>query len=271
MRSRRGAAMLIALMAMTILLAGVAIVTRIRVTDQLILNRANNGIVAMDLLRAAENPITSWLREESGSAVIQPDQPNPMIPILEQEFFVDSHPVRIRITAWDQSGMTPANAEQIGLDLGELEVPWKDQSHPGLDQAVALDFVFPSPEHPNAVGGVIATHNPWPSRSGTTRSRSSAVININTASTELIEENFRRFNLGDPSSIFEKRARGEMAFYTTDAQDARLVQVRLTSISRVWSFRVDAWVGHTLRSSWCTYVNQGGNWRLVQRIGISDG
>tara|TARA_R110002072_G_C7977582_1_gene535734 strand:+ start:10466 stop:11281 length:816 start_codon:yes stop_codon:yes gene_type:complete len=269
MSSRRGVAMLITLMTMTVLLAGVAIVTRIRVTDRLISMRASDGIIAMDLVHASDSPISSWLHKEAGGAVIEPSQSTPMIPVLDQSFELEGQPVRVRITGWDQSGMIPSNAEQIGLDFGELVVPWKGQSHPGLDQARLTGLAFPSPERPTAVGGQVATHNPWPSRSGTTRSRSSAVININTAPVELIEECFQRFNLGDPSPIFEKRAIGEMAFYTTEVQDAQQNQVRLTSISRVWSFRVDAWVGYTLRSSWCTYANQGGNWRLVQRIGIS--
>lgn len=269
MSSRRGIAMLITLMTMTVLLAGVAIVSRIRVTDRLISMHASDGITAMDLVRASESPISSWLQEEAGGAVIEPSQSSSMISVLDENFELEGQPVRIRITAWDQSGMIPSNAEQTGLDFDGHKVPWKDQSHPGLDQASLTGLTFPSPEHPTAVGGLVATHNPWPSRSGTTRSRSNAVININTAPVELIEECFRRFNLGDPSPIFEKRAAGEMAFYTTEVQDAKQNQIRLTSISRVWSFRVDAWVGHTLRSSWCTYANQGGNWRLVQRIGIS--
>lgn len=266
--SRRGVAMLITLMTMTVLLAGIAIVAKIRVTNQLISMRTNDGMISMDLLDAAGTPIRRWLEEQAGSAVIGPDQPSSMILILDDTLTIEKQPIRVRIAAWDQSGMIPLNAEQLGLTLDIKEIAWQGQSDPGLDQADQRASVFPSPERPNAVGGLVATHNPWPSRSGTTRSRSSAIININTAPAELLEECFSLFNLGDPSAIIEKRAIGEMAFYTTDIQDARQNQIRLVSISRVWSFRVDVWVGSTLRSSWSTYSNQGGNWRMVQRIGI---
>ena len=271
MRTRRGAAMLIVLMTMTVLIAGTAIIARMRTTNQLISKHATDRIYAQDLVYAAESPIIEWLRENSSHAVVNPDLPAPMIQVLDDRVKLDTQTVRIQITAWDQSGMIPLNANELGLEMDLDEVPWKKAILPGLDHADSHPTAFPSRESPTAIGGRVATHNPWPTRSGTTRSRSDAVININTAPVDLIEMVFTSFNLGDPGSIFEKRGSGELATYTTQRQDANQKSIRLVSVSRVWSFRTDVWVGTIRQSYWSTYANQGGNWKLVQRIGIHHG
>lgn len=271
MNTRRGVAMLIALMTMTVLIAGITIIARVQTTDRLIEMRADDTIHAQDIFRVANMPIRAWLEEQASSAVVDLAITAPMIHVSDNEIMLGDQAVRIRITAWDQYGMIPRNADELRINLGsDVETVWKDARHPGLDLSTARPTVFPSREHPAATGGLFATHNPWPTRSGTTRSRSRVVININTAPIQLIEDIFQIFNLGDPSGIFEKRAQGELATFTLSAQDARQVSVRLVSISRVWSFRVDVWIGTSRRSSWCVYSNQGGHWRLVQRVSIDD-
>ena len=271
MRDRRGIAMLIALMTMTVLIAGVAIIARVQTTDRLIELRSDDAIMVDDIFRVADAPIQAWLEEQARYAVVDPASLASMVAVSDDRMMLGDQEIRVRITAWDQYGMIPRNADELRIDLGnDSEIPWKDARFPGLDLSTQQTTVFPSRERPTAIGGLHATHNPWPTRSGTTRSRSNAAININTAPAELIESIFRTFNLGDPSSIFEKRAQGELAIFTLSAQDARQVSVRLVNISRVWSFRVDVEIGTTRRSSWCVYSNQGGSWKLVQRIGIDD-
>ncbi len=271
MNGRRGIAMLIALMTMPVLIAGVAIIARVQTTGWLIELRSDDTIVAADIFRVADAPIQSWLEVQARYAVVDPTILAPMIAVSDDRMLLGDQEVRVRITAWDQYGMIPRNADELRIDFGnDTEMPWKDARFPGLDLSTQQPTVFPSRERPAATGGLHATHNPWPARSGTTRSRSNAAININTAPVELIESIFRTFNLGDPSSIFEKRTQGELATITLSAQDAKQVSVRLVSISRVWSFRVDVQIGTIRRSSWCVYSNQGGRWKLVQRIGIHD-
>ncbi len=271
MNTRRGVAMLIALMTMTVLIAGITIIARVQTTDRLIEMRADDTSYTQDIFRIADMPIRAWLEEQASSAVVDPTTSAPMIHVSDDEIVLGDQAVRIRITAWDQYGMIPRNADELRINLGsDVDTAWQDARYPSLDLSTEQSSVFPSREHPAAIGGFFATHNPWPTRSGTTRSRSGAVININTAPVQLIEEIFQRFNLGDPSHIFEKRAQGELATFTLSAQDARQVSVRLVSISRVWSFRVDVWIGTIRRSSWSVYSNQGGHWRLVQRVGIDD-
>jgi len=270
MRTSRGVAMLITLMTMAVLIAGVAIIARVRTTNHLLSMRATDSVRVQDLFRVADDPILAWLSERSGQAVVDPAMDAPMIPVLDDRVVLSEQPVRMRITAWDQFGMIPLNAHDLGLDFGTEDVAWNGTKYPGLDLDKGPQSAFPTHESPASLGGQIATHNPWPSRSGTTRSRSGAIININTASLELIETLFQKFNLGDPSSIIENRSRGEFSLFTLSGQDARQKSIRFVSISRVWSFRVDVWAGTIRRSCWCTYANQGGHWRLVQRIIIKN-
>lgn len=271
MNARRGVAMLIALLTMTVLIAGIAIIAKVQTTDRLIEMRSNDTTLTQDVFRVSDAPIQAWLEEQARSAVVDPEVIAPMIPISDEQMMLGDQPVRIRITAWDQYGMIPRNADELSIDFGIVEdTPWEDARFPGLDIGTEQASVFPSRERPAAMGGRYATHNPWPTRSGTTRSRAGTAININTAPIQLIESIFHTFNLGDPSSIIEKRAQGELATITLSAQNAKQVSVRLVSISRVWSFRVDVQIGTIQQSSWCVYSNQGGNWKLVQRIGIDD-
>ena len=271
MRAHRGIAMLIAIMTMTVLIAGVTIIARVQTTDRLVELHGDHMTMAHDLIRSAEGPIQSWLKEKAHEAVVDPVVNAPMIPVSDDQIVLNDQEIRIEITAWDQSGMIPRNADELGIDIeGSIEIPWNEARFPGLDLSTQNSTVFPSREHPAALGGLNATHNPWPTRSGTTRSRNGAAININTAPTKLLEHIFTAYNLGDPSGIFDSRAQGEPATLSLRVQDARQMSVRLVSISRVWSFRVDVSIGRSRRSCWCVYANQGGRWKLVQRIGIDD-
>ncbi len=271
MKAHRGIAMLIAIMTMTVLIAGITIIARMQTTDRLVVLYGDQTTMAHDLIRSAEGLIQSWLNEKAHEAVVDPVVNAPMIPVSDDQIMLDDQKVRIEITAWDQYGMIPRNADELNLNiLGGLEMPWNEARYPGLDLSTKSSTVFPSREHPVALGGLNATHNPWPTRSGTTRSRNGAAININTAPAKLLEHLFSANNLGDPSEIFESRAQGKLATLSLSLQDARQMTVRLVIISRVWSFRVDVWIGRSRRSCWCVYANQGGLWKLVQRIGIDD-
>jgi len=271
MKAQRGIAMLIAIMTMTVLIAGITIIASVQSADRLVELHRDQTTMAHDLIRSGDGPIQSWLKEVAGMAVVETRGIAPMIPVYDNQIMLEDQEIRIEITAWDQYGMIPRNADELGIDIGDdLEMSWDEARYPGLDLSTQNSTVFPSREHPAAMGGLIATHNPWPTRSGTTRSRNGAAININTAPAELLEHIFNVYNLGDPSGIFEIRAQGEPATLSLSVQDARQVSVRLVSISRVWSFRVDVWIGRSRRSCWCVYANQGGRWKLAQRIGIDD-
>jgi uncharacterized protein (DUF2384 family) len=276
MNTRRGVALLVTLMTMTVLFAGVAIIATVRSTDAVTSTHSLDEILVRDLLRSSESPILLWLNDQSGEVVLDPESVAPMVSILNDELMINEKATRLKITAWDQYGMIPLNADALGLDdalgLNIEEVPWRGSSHPGLDlvdEGALRRGVIPSPENPDAIGGLVATHNPWPSRSGATRSRSVASLNINTAPRSLVEAFFSAFNLGETESIFEKRLIDEQAVYTASSQDPQQDSMRIVSVSRLWSFRIDVMVGTIQHSWWSTYARQGGSWRLVQRIGIS--
>lgn len=272
MNNKRGVAMLIVLLTMTVLIAGVSIIARIRATQSLIELRSQNMVQVNDLFLAADSPIRAWLEERSPYAVVDPTIDAPMLLVCDDRIEIPNKSIRVRICAWDQQGMIPRNFEELGLTckFKASEINWLETPTPGLDLQTAGSTAFPSVKHPSAIGGLAATHHPWPSLSGTTRSRTGVAININTAPISLIEEVFVSYNLGDPIDIFEKRANHEMARVPLSAQNAQQSNIRLVSTSRVWSMRVDVWIDTIRRSCWCVYANQGGQWRLVQRLIIAD-
>lgn len=257
---------------MTVLIAGVSIIARTRATQSLIELRSQNMVQVDDLFRAADTPIRAWLEEQSPYAVVDSSLDAPMLLVCDDQVELLNKAIRVRISAWDQQGMFPRNFEELGLafPFKSSEMNWLDTPTPGLDLQPTGSTVFPSFEYPSAIGGLVATHHPWPSQSGTTRSRTGVAININTAPISLIEEVFVSYNLGDPNNIFEKRTNHEMASVTMSAQNAQQSNIRLVSTSRVWSMRVDVWIDTIRQSCWCVYTNQGGQWRLVQRLRIAD-
>lgn len=265
MRSRRGVAMLLVLMTMTVLMVAVTIIAGTRTSSALSELQALDAIQANDLLRASQEPILHWLRSEANQAVVDPSLSAPMAPVLDQAAGSASRKARIRITAWDQQGMWPSNAQELGLEPPR-DVPWHESQNPGIDHVDRDQRIAPSVEYPDALGGLIATHNPWPTRAGSVRSRSGTSINANTAPQALLQAVYAQYNLGDPSQLLASRAQGEWSAVTVSAQDARQRDIRVVSVSRVWAFRIDVWVGTIQRSCWCIYANQGGNWRLVQRF-----
>lgn len=275
MNTRRGVALLVTLMTMTVLFAGVAIIATVRSTDAITSTHSLEEILVRDLLRSSESPILLWLNNRSSDVVLDPESVAPVVSILNDELMINEKAIRLRITAWDQYGMIPLNADSLGLDdalrFSAEEVQWRGSSHPGLDlveEVVGRRGVVPSPEDPDAVGGQVATHNPWPSTSGATRSRSVASLNINTAPRSLVEACYSAFNLGETDLLFEQRLIGEQAVYTASVQDPQQDSLRIVSVSRLWSFRIDVMVGTIQHSWWSTYARQGGSWRLVQRVGI---
>jgi len=264
----RGVAMLLVLVVLTVVVSAVSIIARARTTVVLtgshMVHRAQLG----QLLEASDAPIRSWLQEHAGSIVLPPEIDAPCILVSQSSnMIMNGDEVRIQITAWDQLGMYPRNAIALGLPMPVEDVAWMDSDLPGLDgHGARADF--PTSDNPASVGGVTATHNPWPTRSGTTRARGGAQININTAPKELVERVFDRFGLGDPGWIFQRRVAGEFVAMTQQIEGADRAAISLVSVSRVWSFRIDAWFGTIRRSCWCIYANQGGNWRMVQRLAI---
>jgi hypothetical protein len=259
--------MLVVLLTLTVIVSAVAVIARTRTTEQLVRSHAVRDARLAELLQNSDAPIRAWLDEVAGGVVLPPETVTPMIRVTGSSMVHDGEELSIQITAWDQLGLYPRNLMDLGIDLSATEVAWKNSVLPGVDEAASRS-AFPSAQWPASTGGLVATHNPWPTRSGATRSRSGAQININTAPQELIVAVFEHFQLGDPSWIFVQRAAGEFVTMTQQIVGADRAPISLVSVSRVWSFRIDARIGTIRRSCWCVYAKQGGKWRMVQRIAI---
>lgn len=271
MRIRRGIALLLTVLTMTVLIVAVSIIARSRTTEALVASQAHRQVLADDLLQAAQVPIRRWLEEKASGGIVLPSSASaPMTPVLDQTLRIGEIDAQIRVTAWDQQGMWPGNAREIGLRDGPGLVLPKAMTIAGLDAGTGSTKVVPASDHPDAPGGLVATHNPWPTRSGTTRSRAGAVVNVNTVPAPLLGQIYSLFNLGDPGEILDQRDRGQLAIVSLTSSDTRQMPIRLVSISRVWSLRIDARVGPLRRSCWCVYINQGGRWNLSQRFVIHE-
>lgn len=257
MNARRGVAMLLVVMTSTVLVVGVAILARTRTTLALTHRQTAASIRIQYLLLGSERPIFEWLGERARDVVVGPGTGAPVVGVLDEEFEIDGQRVRIRITAWDQQGMWPGNSDQLGLD-------------PPEPRHGSADRVFPTSTQPDSTKGVLATHNPWPTRSGRTRSAAIPAININTAPGMLLEQLRAGYPTGDLDTLLEQRQTGARVTVSQTLRTPDGREVRLTGTSRVWSFRTQVSVNKTTLGMWSVYTNQGGQWRLAQRMMIDE-
>lgn len=269
MKTRSGVALFLALLASVVIIVGVTIIASVRTREHLTEVQSTNVMHSMQALRESDRMIRSWLDERSNSIVLPPEIDAPMVPVRDDAFTLGGRPASIQITGWDQQGMWPRNAEDLGLNPPTL-IPGEFGDLPNLDQINANASSYPSVAAPAAIGGVLATHNPWPSRSGRTRSRGSPAINVNTAPISLLRQAQTQYDIRDLGEIVQSRAQGSMATLDGTNRAATGNEVRFVSLSRVWSFRVDVTVGMVSRSCWYVYANQGGQWSLVQRMMIDE-
>ncbi len=261
--------MLLVLMACTVLIVGVTIIARVQTSSSIASIQASSLMRCDQLITAAEQPIMQWLVEESSKVAIAPSSDAPSVTIHDCQLELDESQVRVQITAWDQQGMWPTNCDRLGLtppvwggQVGELGF------HLGRLQ---LDSgVFPTESTPNAIGGLIATHNPWPTRSGQTRRRGAVSINVNTVPQALLNQITARYDVGDLGSQLQSRAQGEPVEMNQSITNAVGEEIRLVGVSRVWSFRTQVTVDQVTRGVWSVYANQGGQWQLMQRTIIGE-
>ena len=269
MSSRSGVAMLLVLMTCTVLIVGATVIARTRTNSILSDQQALCGLRATRCLSVSHSAIITWLDEESTSVVIDPSKNTPAVAVLDDSFDVEGTTVLIRITAWDQQGMWPRNASELGLNPPGINGASFDHP-PNLQQLQDAGMVFPTADRPDTIGGLWSTHNPWPTQSGRTRSQGTAAINVNTAPAPLLDQIMTQSDVGDLGALLQQRAAGEMATLSQSSRNAAGEELRLVSVSTVWAFRTQVTVGRIERAAWSVYANQGGQWRLVQRVMIDE-
>lgn len=299
---RRGAALLIVLAAL--ILVATASATLVRLASSVKLSGDFNVRIvrADDLLGAVDQPIQHWLKTRSQEIVLPIDSKQPSVDVLNDLIKEGTEQVTIRIRAFDQCGMAPIELARSGSPI-RLALPesiaarldalvLSPNQKPGLD-LFAEDSddqtrIFPDPSeatptvhssepdahvnaanHTNttesrlAVGAWVATHSP-------------GLINVNTAPMELVEAAIKSAVGGDLEQVRDARSKGQLAAapsLSASVDSRESVQIRLTSVSPCWSFRIDIEVGPLRRSWWAVYMaRQGGGseWECVQRLAITE-
>ena len=269
MSSRRAAAILLVLMTSTVLIVGVSIIARVYTTRAIASHQNHDLILCDQILSSAQESIRYWLEHQASTVVVDPVLGAPIVSCVDDSLGIEGLGTRVLISAWDQQGMWPENWAEIGLDPPAIADSVGGAVH-HLGQFDSESRLYPDHLKPSMFGGVVATHNPWPARSGRTRSRGIASINVNTAPEMLINQLFAQFDLGNLDEIIEQRKRGKFIAMSQSARNQVGEEIMLVSVSRVWSFRTQVTVNQVTRSLWCVYANQGGQWQLVQRTVIGE-
>ncbi len=303
---RRGAALLLTLAAVTIIVTACAALARLSVASSLNKSLSFKQSICRDLLTVADAPIRAWLERDSHAVVLAPDVTEPRVDVLHDLIPLDGITLELHITAWDQLGMAPLSLTKRGSllrgALPEQIVRTIDSTRgapgssvdlsPGLD---LFDRSNPYPESPTsepqvfgptgdrvilesgkdrsapALGALVATHNPsGQRRASKTRTNRPGAINVNTAPMPLIEAAMRMAGRRGIERIRDARERGQLAPAGGEPALEPLPNApRLVAASDAWSFRIDVAAGSAKRSWWAVYTREKGGWRCVQRLTIN--
>ena len=299
----RGAALLIVLSTLVIILAASASIAQIAATMKQRAEFHSNRVVADDLLRAAQSPILHWLQSRSAFIVLPPDAPTPSIEVMHDQITIEGTSIEVQIRAFDQCGMAPIDSTRSSssirdalpqvvvqvLDRVELpnDVYGLDQfsrhsaplgitAFPTCSHSKPSDFgdpiylgqeVAPDPtsdEPASAIGLHTPTHNPAPNNPGAGK------LNVNTAPIALVEAAMRSAGIGGIEQIIAARANGKLANAPNLKATLQVSKMQFVSRSSVWSFRIDIRVGRLRRSWWAVYIQGSREWECVQRLAIAE-
>ncbi len=305
--SRRGAALLIVLATLILVVGASVTIAAAASTHRLARKLARQTLVADDLLRAAEAPIMAWLEAESQKVVLPPDTVVPRIEVLHDVFAIDATRYELQITAWDQCGMVPVTAARSGSPLrlvlpaevrqclDRLTIP--EGVTPGLDlflpvmEPGAATSVFPVPADTEplrfaASGEGVPTESAAPSAyvppetvsqrlaiGSCVATHNPGLINVNTAPGDLLEAALRSAGRGGLEQILAARSEGRLAPAPSGppAGVAARGAPQPVATSASWAMRIDIAVGALHRSWWAIYAqSSGAQWECVQRLAIPE-
>jgi len=240
---RRGAALLIVLATLVMVVTATVGVARMASTTKSHRLIAERTMIADDLLDVAERPILDWLARESTQVVLPPDVTTPVVTVLHDVWQDQGARYQLQITAWDQCGMAPILVGRSGSPL-RLAVPFEvlhllDRLSLRRNETAGLDLfvnsarsadgidVFPEPELTEPqLFDVANLDNTSTPAADTTASWESADrvaigahiathnpgrVNVNTAPIELVRQAMRQAGRGGLDQIIDARSEGQRA------------------------------------------------------------
>ena len=214
------------------------------------------GMIADDMLRAAELPLMQWLSQKADSVVLPPDAKCPRVLVLHDRWAVGPLEHELEIAAYDQCGMVPISVARSGSPL-RLEVTSEMlatldampseliEDQPGLDSFVNMASEQDRSPFPPPIPGDVETFgiaatgqviDASPHIEADDRQRLGQVIathnsnpvriNINTASIPLLKAALRLAGMGDPELIIQSRQQGKPAVAPQTAHDQLISEFR---------------------------------------------
>ncbi len=261
-RTRRGIALLLVLAAASGAAVSASIIASSR-TDSMTAARQAELLRQADALAdAAHDAAHWWLRRASGTIVLPPDAPAPRVPVFDHTIELpDGVTARIRVTAFDQLGMTPI---QLADFPHAAAITGLDQISPDRHTQGLSPFPDHDERSSSTLGERFATHNAAGDQHPAGR------LNIHTAPIALLQSATEETGDDRLAQIIRARAAGRRATNVGVVRHDRARRVpTLVAGSNAWSFRIEAQAGGVSSAWWSTYIHRGADWELVQRLPIT--
>lgn len=303
--TRRGAALLVVLAALILVMTSSVSLVNIASTNKLHRQLDQSAKQADDLLTASNDAILSWLSKEADQVVLPPDLLEPRVDVLHDAWTINDITYELHITAWDQCGMVPISLAKAGSPMrlaltSEVsaaidKVKIKRNQQPGLDQFTQEYSegeqlrVFPTPSsksqpliYINPFDAIDIEKDSSQLRNqaegnstaigSVVATHSDSTINLNTAPIKVIEQALRSAGRGGLDVVLIARTEGRAANLgeLQVNQSSKPRTIRLTNSSNAWSFRIDLRVGALNRSWWATYTQYKSTWECAQRLAITE-
>jgi hypothetical protein len=253
--------------------------------------------LASDVVFGAETICLRWLRNESEKVVLGPDAQVPAVAVADERLsVVADREVTVRIVAWDQCGLVPAEfaarASPLKLVLPNAiaragELLSRAAAPRGLDQLATAGgpvSAFPQVDlaRSSEAGGLktvpksstLESPGAWIGVRPLAKDGAPAAINVHTARKDVLDAALRDAGRGGLDTILAARADGRQAALAgagaggSDA--AGNASVVLVGASDTWAFRIDVTVGAVRESWWVVFARGGGGFQRAQRLFIPD-
>lgn len=291
-RAKRGVALLLVLGFLALMVPLVAATVRVGVLSAVARDAHAARSLCRDALDMATADIERALTAELSGVVLEPDHPSPSVHVLDGAWHLptsDRTTLRVSITAIDQRAL-PRPGDPVGavltsqergllIDLARHTSARSTSAVPALSWDTIADHeaedrieapIYPRqrldagesrrstdrPEKPSPLAERLAIHAPAGVR----------VVNLATAPLTVVRSIERELGLSLWPAVRIARDRNEAP--NTALEVARLgatdANIRLTTSSDAWGFRVDARIGDSFgRSWWLVYHRIGAEWELV--------